>query len=289
MSNYIVHFFVEFEYHPDTDVVIDRFREFHGEDKVKVTYRTGRKSACPAMFNIMDSYRIASEYASEYVILGEEDIVPSQDYLRFCDEVYRKYLKPYDKIFCVAHKRRQDPQDGKADLLMGDTQCTSPMMVSVEDIKKYMLSLYDLPHFFSNPIIFNSLHYPNSRIPPQEHYDHDGQIERIIEKNELFALKPDQSRSAHIGFYGGASFEGIDLNLNLDEKISIIKESVFDKTKLEDLNKKYDSRSIPTEVATCDLSDYKWDDLELDLDRNKCIASSWWYDPDNKFKEYMNL
>ena len=96
LSNYIVHFFVEFEYHPDTDVVIDRFREFHGEDKVKVTYRTGRKSACPAMFNIMDSYRIASEYASEYVILGEEDIVPSQDYLRFCDVVYRKYLKPYD-------------------------------------------------------------------------------------------------------------------------------------------------------------------------------------------------
>ena len=141
------------------------------------------------------------------------------------------------------------------------------MMVSVEDIKKYMLPLYDLPHFFSNPIIFNSLHYPNSRIPPEQHYDHDGQIERIIEKNGLFALKPDQSRSAHIGFYGGASFESLDLNL--DDKIAIIKESVFDKDKLEELSKKHDDRAIPTEVATCDLVDYVWPDLDLDLDRDK--------------------
>ena len=199
--------------------------------------------------------------------------------------MYRKYLKPYDKIFCVAHKRRQDPQDGEASMLMGDTQCTSPMMVSVVDIKKYMLPLYNQMHYFSNPILFNYFNYPNSRIPPQDHYDHDGQIERIIEANELFALKPDQARTAHIGFYGGASFEGLDLDL--DDKIAIIKEAVFDKIKLEDLKKKYDSRSIPTDVATCDLSDYKWDDLELDLDRTKCIASSWWYDPDNKFKEYI--
>ena len=159
------------------------------------------------------------------------------------------------------------------------------MMVSVADIKRYMVPLYDSPHYFSNPILFNSQYYPNSRMSPDEHYDHDGQIERIIEQNGLFALKPDQARTAHIGFYGGASFEGMDLEL--DEKIEIIKSAVFDKGKLEELHKKYDNRSIPTEIATCDLKDYEWDDLELDLDRDKCKASSWWYDPENKFKEYM--
>ena len=233
----------------------------------------------------MDSYRIAAEYASEYVVLGEEDIVPSVDYLRFCDRVYHKYLKPYDRLFCVAHKRRQDPQEGVENLLMGDVQCTSPMVVSVEDIKKYMTPLYDMPHYFTNPILFNSFHYADSRISPHEHYDHDGQIERLIEKNGLFALKPDQARSAHIGFYGGASFEGMDLDL--DAKIEIIKTSVFDKEKLENLHKKYDTRDIPTEIATCDLRDYAWDDLDVDLDREHCTSSSWWYDPENKFKEYM--
>jgi hypothetical protein len=285
LPNYIVHFFVETYPHEDIGWVIDGFTQWHGADKVKVTQRSERKSACPATYNIMDSYRIAAEYASEYVLLGEEDIVPSADYLRFCDRVYRKFLKPYDRLFCVAHKRRQDPQDGVSNLLMGDIQCTSPMMVSVVDIKRYMTPLYDLPTYFSNPIRFNNQYYPNSRMRPDEHYDHDGQIERIIEQNGLFALKPDQARTAHIGFYGGASFEGMDLEL--DEKIEIIKAAVFDKDKLEDLHKKYDKRSIPTEIATCDLKDYEWEDLELDLNRDKCISSSWWYDPDNKFKEYM--
>jgi hypothetical protein len=285
LSEYIVHFFVEVDPDSDVDVVISRFKEYHGDEKVKVTYRTQRRSSCPAAYNIMDSYRIAADYASEYVVLGEEDIIPSPDYLRFCDRAYRKFLKPYDRVFCVAHKRRQDPQDGVTNLLMGDTQCTSPMVVSVEDIKKYMTPLFSLPHYFTNPILFNSFHYVDSRISAAEHYDHDGQIERIIEKNGLFALKPDQARSAHIGFYGGASFEGMDLEL--DEKISIIKAAVFDKEKLEYLHKKYDKRSIPTEIATCNLKDYKWEDLEVDLNRDKCIASSWWYDPDNSFKEYM--
>ena len=285
LSNYIVHFFVEVDPHPDTDTVIDRFKESHGANKVKVTYRDKRVSACPAAFNIMDSYRIAAEYASEYVILGEEDIVPSSDYLRFCDYVYRHFLEPYDSIFCVAHKRRQDPQEGKPNVLIGDTQCTSPMMVSVKDIKKYMIPLYSMPHYFSNPIIFNRYYYLRSRIPPHEHYDHDGQIERIIESNNLFALKPDQARTAHIGFYGGASFEGIDLDL--DEKIEIIKTCVFDSNKLEELRKKYDKRSIPTEVATCSLEDYEWEDLILDIERDLAISSSWWYDPDNNFKTYV--
>tara|TARA_R110002051_G_scaffold221410_1_gene285013 strand:- start:1166 stop:2107 length:942 start_codon:yes stop_codon:yes gene_type:complete len=285
LPNYLVHFFVEVDPHEDTDTIINRFKEYHGEDKVRVTYRTERKSACPAAYNIMDSYRIAVEEASEYVLLGEEDIVPSQDYLRFCERAYNKFLKPYDNLFCVAHKRRQDPQDGHSHLLMGDTQCTSPMIVSVEDIKKYMLPLYSLPYYFSNPIVFNSQHYPHSRINPGQHYDHDGQIERIIEKNGLFALKPDQARTAHIGFYGGVSFEGMDLDL--DEKIEIIKAAVFDEEKLNELHSKYDKRALPTEIATCDLKDYEWDDLELDLDRDRCISSSWWYDPENTFKEYM--
>ena len=80
LPEYVVHFFVDVGYHPDTDLVIDRFRDYHGSDKVKVTYRDQKLSACPAAYNIMDSYRVAAEYASEYVLLGEEDIVPSADY-----------------------------------------------------------------------------------------------------------------------------------------------------------------------------------------------------------------
>ncbi|HUV84599.1 MAG TPA: hypothetical protein VMV86_02770, partial [Methanosarcinales archaeon] len=33
--------------------------------------------------------------------------------------------------------------------------------------------------------------------------------------------------------------------------------------------------------------DVKWDDLHLDIDRTISTASSWSFDPDNEFKEYI--
>jgi hypothetical protein len=31
----------------------------------------------------------------------------------------------------------------------------------------------------------------------------------------------------------------------------------------------------------------EWEDLELDLDRDLCKASTWFYDDDNDFKRYI--
>lgn len=288
ITNYAIHFFVDVNYHPDVDIVIDWFSSIVGKDKIKVTYRTTKPSACPATFNIMDSYLVAAEYASEYIILGEEDIIPSPDYLRFVDYTYHNYLKKYKKIFCVAHKRRPEiSKSGDPSLLIGDTQCTSPICVSVEAIKKYIKPVITTPGFYENPILFNKQYFNKSRIPYHDHYDHDGQIERIIEFYGLFALKPDQTRSAHIGFYGGNKIDEKIKNQNLDEKVEFLKEVIFNEEKIKALCKDMYESSNQTEVATCNLENYVWSDLYLDLDRDKAKASSWWYDPQNNFKKYI--
>lgn len=264
--------------------VYEVINEFDHPDKEVIT-RQERVSACPAAFNILDSYLLASDRAREFVIVGEEDIIPSEDFLRFCEYSHDKILKKYERIFCIAHKRRQDPQDGKSNILMGDTQCTSPFLITKKSIEKYMRPELSEPHVYSNPFLHNYLNHPNSRIPYNEHYDHDGAIERIIEKNSLFALKPDQARTAHIGVYGGFSFEKNSLDWRA--KANELYESVFSQEKLAHLRDTLDNRRSKTEVATCSLGDYQWDDLILDVDRNLSIASSWWYDPKNSFKEYI--
>lgn len=283
LPKYCVHFFIDVGYDEEVDDVINWFASIH--PTVRRTYREVKISVCPAAYNILHSY-IESLYTDEFVIIGEEDIIPSEDFLRFCEYTYENFLAPYDKIFCVAHKRRQDPQEGNPTYLMGDTQCTSPFLISKKSIEKYMLEPCSSFTFFRNPIKYNQDHYPNSRIPPHEHYDHDGQIERIIEANNLFALKPDQARTAHIGFYGGATPP--KQTKPLEERVKYIEEICFNQQKLAEQNSLWDKRAIPTEVATCELLNYQWDELHLDLERDKCIASSWWYDPKNNFKSYIS-
>ena len=282
LPKYSVHFFVDVGYDPEIEDVINWFKELH--NKVGTTYRSSRISACPAAYNILHSY-IECLYADEFVIIGEEDIIPSEDFLRFCEYSYRNFLEPYEKIFCIAHKRRQDPQDGNPSYLMGDTQCTSPFLISKKAIEKYMVGVCSRIDFFSNPIAYNQIYYPNSRIPPHEHYDHDGQIERIIEANGLFALKPDQARTAHIGFYGGTNLP--PKMATVDQRVKVIEEICFNQQKLSEESLIWDKRAVPTEVVTCQLSNYNWEHLYLDVDRVNCKSSSWWYDPENRFKRYI--
>lgn len=281
-KNYKLLFCVDKDPSPGIFEVIERFNH---PDK-EIVLRDKRVSACPAAFNILDSYLLASKITKDFVIIGEEDIVPSEDFLRFCEYSYEKILSNYDRIFCVAHKRRQDPQNGKTNILIGDTQCTSPFLITKDSIEKYMRPELSEPYIYSDPFLHNHLNHGKSRIPYNEHYDHDGAIERIIEKNKLFALKPDQARTAHIGAYGGAAIKNeiIDWELKAEELLRI----VFNQTDLTNLRNTLDNRgNLKTEVATCDLLDYQWDDLILDVDRNLSIASSWWYDPKNSFKDYI--
>jgi len=295
LPNYRVHFFVDVDYDPQILEVIERFANSNAAGDVKTTIRTERRSACPAAYNIFDAYLVAAEESDEYVITGEEDIHPSEDFLRLCDRTYHKYLKPYDKIFCLAHKVRADMATiGDPSLLVGDHQCTSPIVVSCKDINKYLKPHITNPTFLANPVTYNNIHFPASRIPPQDHYDHDGMTERIMEAHGLYALKPDQTRTNHVGFFGQGHRSMVSTEFDdrpLDERIDEIRDIVVDTEKLQEalIKEKPGAAQNPGDwgLVAGSLEDHKWDDLDLDLDRNKATASHWYYDPDNGFKEYV--
>ena len=263
--------------------VVHTFQEFHANTDVIV--RHTRKSALPATGNIMQAYLDAAYYTDEFVIVGEEDIFPSLDYLRFCEQAMG-YLRVYDKIFCVAHKRRSENHlKGSPNILIGDKQCTSPFLITKRAINKYIRPLVETKGYLENPVQFNAQFYPGSRIPPNEHYDHDGQIERIIEKNDLWALKPDQARTMHAGFYGGPdAAKGKKLTGTLRERIDQLRAIVLDPVKLQEMT----TDSTDTSWIDLENSNYDWEHLYLAIHRDEARASSWHYDPDNRFKEYIN-
>jgi len=299
LPNYRVHFFVDTDYDPQVLEAIKQFEDTGVAGDVKTTIRPERKSACPAAYNIMDAYLVAADESDEYVITGEEDIHPSEDFLRVCDRAYHKFLKPYDKIFCLAHKVRNEMgKPGNPSLLIGDKHCTSPIVVSCKDINKYLRPHVEIPAFLANPVTYNSLHFPNATWPPQDHYDHDGMTERIIEANGLYALKPDQTRTNHVGFVGQGHksmhpYHSPELSefRPLSERIDEIRDIVVDTDKLQKALVKEKPGALGTEnqwgLVAGSLEGHEWDDLELDLTRDKVEASTWIRDEENSFKVYV--
>jgi hypothetical protein len=281
LSEFKVILYLDYGYDQEILDVVSHMIIQYGAD---IDVRTRPKTICPiaGYQNIIQSYLDVVNDVKDYVIIGEEDILPTQDCLDYADYCWEHFLKPYDKIFCVAHKRRPETElDGDPEIMIGDTQCTSPYLISKDTIVNHMVKYVTNPDYFTNPIQFNYYFFPNSRIGPQEHTHHDGAIERIIEAEGMFALKPDQARSMHVGlsgvFCGGNAPSG-----TLEERI---------KRYVEIINAGGDAlrelSDMPQDMVVTSWEGPKWNKLKLDLDRDQARASSWWYDPENKFKQYI--
>ncbi len=270
--------FTEPGYDKEIDEVVKHFSFLDISLKVRE-----RHKECPltGFYNITQSYIEAAEETDEYVIPGEDDLLPVKGVLEFYDEVYRKFLKGYDRIFCLAHKRRPENElKGDPNVLIGDYQLTSPSCISKEMILKYVKP-HATEEIFNDPIQYYWKNFNNIRLKPYDHQHWDGFWERCMLSANLFALKPDQARSCHVGLRGihskGFAPKGI-----LMEKVEQYKELIRDGDKLRSLS------HMPSDMVVADLDKIvEYTDLKLDTERNLAKASSFWYDPENEFKNYI--
>lgn len=282
LENYLVYFFLDYRFNTDIIKVINCFKKEH--KKIRIKCRTGiesEKSPMPAFYNIMTSYKEAAEFAEEFVLPLEEDILPSYDYLRFHEEIYYKYLNKYDRLFCCCHKIRWETEkEGRPDVVIADYNLTSPSCISVKNIKNLIIPLLDSPNFMENPSEFNRTHWNDLRNPPGHHIHHDGQLERIGESNKMWSLRPDQARSMHIGI-GGAFCGGIGPTGTIEEKIKWYK----DKIKSPDELRKFSNS--PRDIVVINPEIPKWDTIKLDINRDLAKSSTWLFDNNNAFKSYI--
>lgn len=298
IGNFDIFFFPDHGYDPDTLEVINRFeKEVNplGVD-VDVFPMKHRRNKQLASYNIMTSYSTSLQHSdAPYLIIGEEDTPVSNDFLRFNTYCHDNFLAKYPRIFCVAHKRRHGVHlPGDPSLLIGDPQCTSPTCITREAVEKYMEPVMAMPGYFEDPARFFSQHYPNSRIKGyHNHIDHDGAIERIIEANDLYAIKPDHARTNHIGFVGGhlsdGRYLGHKLQGSLDDKIrqlGLILHAGIDTMKAYATHVPNQEKKDWVGITYADVN-CQWTKLELDLDRNRVKSSESFYDESNTFKAYI--
>lgn len=281
LKDFLVHFFPDYGFNPEILKVIKWFKSEHKH--IKVTTRSleeSKKSPLPAFYNIFDAYRIAAKEADEFVLPAEEDIVPTDDYLRYHIAAYKNFLSRYDKIFCTTTKRRHlNEKIGNPELLIGDIQLCQPTCITKKTIENILCPLME-DELFWTPWEFNRIFCPNYRHPPEHHIHHDGQLERIAEINGMFCLKPDQARSAHIGI-SGQHFKGNVQGKTLEEKIAYMKNIMRNGDLLRAAS------DNPKDMCTVRFESDKWTDLRLDLDRNQVLTQVADFDPENKFKEYI--
>jgi len=288
LDNFRVHFFLEHQYHPDIMTVIQAFIKTNPNLDVDLTVRTERKHPFLASFNILDSYRESCQRSLDYFILAEEDILPSRDFLAFHDYVYYRWMINRPKIWGICHKRRHETEvPGDPSIVVGDSHCTSLALADVQGIKMFLLE-HLCDEYFKTPHTYAARVFPDSQYAPGDHMDHDGQLERIMELNSLWCLRPDQGRTMHAGFYGGnehyynikkrgEEFSG-DTYL---EKANQIKAILHDSGAMKERMHEYKEQ-----IVSIDLDGYDWDRIDLDVDRTRCPGSPWFQDTENKFKDY---
>lgn len=281
LENYKLRLHADYGYDPEEDIVIDDFKRRNPNIDTKIVHKSKTDCPIPGFYNIISSYPMSADEADEFVIIGEEDMLPTEDYIRFNRVCYEKFLSKYDRIFGIAHKRRPEAEkEGNPSMLMGDYQLTSLSCVSVKAINKYIRPYLNMDFFWNDPIIFNHMNFPDLRIPPGEHTHHDGAIERMMIANNLFALKPDQARSMHVGL-SGVFCKGKPPQGTLQERIFQWRELIKDGDKLRSLS------NLPQDLVVTDPKGPDWSDLHLDTERRYCKASTWFYDDNNEFKNYI--
>jgi hypothetical protein len=282
ISDYKIRIYTEDGYDKEEDDVVNFFKNKNSNVDIFL-HASPKHTSCPLIgfHNILKSYALAAQEAKDFVIIGEEDMLPTKDYIKFNKQCYDKFLSKYERIFCIAHKRRVEVEkQGDSEILIGDYQCTSPSCISVKTIKKYMNPFLYNPLLFFHPIEFYNVIFSNSRIHPNDHTHHDGAIERIIEHFNLFALKPDQARSMHVGL-SGIFCKGNPPQGTFEERIKQWRELIKDGDKLRSLS------NLPQDMVVTDPEGTIWENLYLDINRDKAKASSWWYDKENEFKKYI--
>lgn len=150
----------------------------------------------------LEGMKIAFQKTDEYVIVVEDDVRVSRDFLRYMDYCYRHFYKEHSDIGTISGQMSRDSVSGERDVrLIHKRQWYSPYGVLIP--KKFFDELL-LPH--CTEAYYKDPRYPDEYYPEWKHkgkyIEQAGLINRIIHKNNLYCLEPEVPRCQDIGFYG---------------------------------------------------------------------------------------
>lgn len=192
---------------------------------------------------ILEGFKAAFSKADEYVILLEDDVVVSKDFLKFLDYCYRHFYSPGGDIATIGSFYRSL---GRVDYVYKE-RCYLPWGLL---LPKDLFDQFLLEHC-------NESYYQNSKQYADRYFLRDSprsEVEqaelalRIVIKNSLYQILPEVPRSLEIGFYGKHKHYKVEDydQKSLQEKIAYTRELLAMKGMGDILN-----------------NDYTWDELKL--------------------------
>lgn len=172
--------------------IIETFKDGLKMETVKWPERYGLTKG------ILEGLKLASSKSDEYVILLEDDVVVSRDFLRFLDYCYRHFYTADGDIATIGTTTNREL--GRVDSVYKE-QWYLPWGVL---IPKHFFNKFLLDHC-------NEAYYQNSKKYANEYYPKEsegreveqaGLVLRIMIKNDLYQILPEVPRSLEIGVYG---------------------------------------------------------------------------------------
>jgi len=172
--------------------IIESFRDGLRFDVIKRPQRYG----CTR--NILEGLKTAIERSDEYVIVVEDDVVVSRDFLRFLDYCYRHFYQPDGDIANIGSSTNRSL--GRVNYVYKE-QWYLPWGTL---IPKYFFNRFLLEHC-------NDSYYQHTREYAERYYhfktegrevEQASLILRVMLKNNLYQILPEVPRSLEIGIYG---------------------------------------------------------------------------------------
>ncbi|RLA82775.1 MAG: hypothetical protein DRG31_06955 [Deltaproteobacteria bacterium] len=216
---------------------------------------------------ILEGLKIAFRMADEYVIVIEEDVRTSRDFLKFGDYCYRNFYLNRKDIATVSGFVSVEHGVKRSITRVRKRMWYSPYGVL---IPKSFFYKYIYPHctekYYSDPSRYCDSYY-ETWIYRGKYTEQAGLINRVIHKNALYCLVPEVPRCQHIGWYGKnrrlyrlsrprTILKALRYSLlPLDKKVEFTMKILRDMNLLR--------RYLPNDPIYILEEDHQWTDLEL--------------------------
>ncbi len=236
-TDFVTIFILEHGYTDEVEKIVESYPFKHVV--IKRPFRYGLSA------NILEGFKVAFEFAEDWLIYIEDDVLIHKTYFEYVEQVLEVYRTGWSVISAYNFN-----DDGAVDQIRKDRHYAALAPV----ISKHFYMTYIKPcsnkDYYSNPAEFvcklNNLYkdYQKDRTyryKDSTHYMQAGLINRLCDvariEEGLFVVMPFVNRQIHIGFWGHNRVKNKDLQgETFEERLNYLKEVITDPKLMYDMS-----------------------------------------------------
>lgn len=216
----------------------------------EIVYHNGtRFGAMKQSYNLLETYRKATEQAKEFVFLIEDDIFIGKSFFKSHYQIHAKH----PDLFCSIGSKLHNPQSSKPQTMVATTCQTSPDSIYQswgvcfrKSVLKELVLIHANENYYKRHTQYMMSAFPTHWLKTT-FTEQDGLIRRIADLSGRSIGYPDYPRCYHAGIWSYHR-DGEKVSAwSFEKRLNFIQDVCFDAEKM----KKYD---IYEDVFVCDLN-----------------------------------